>query len=137
MSITDTAKAFAIACDSGEGWDACKAMCHDGASFTCQADALAAITTVNGYVEWAKGLLTPIPDGQPEFKAFGTDAERNSVTVYGVFHGTQTGDGGPVPPTGNTVAADYIYVLQFDGDKIRHITKIWNDGHTMKQLGWA
>ena len=23
------------------------------------------------------------------------------------------------------------------GDKIRHMTKIWNDGHTMRQLGWG
>ncbi|MDT7796366.1 MAG: hypothetical protein QOD59_5807, partial [Mycobacterium sp.] len=25
----------------------------------------------------------------------------------------------------------------FDGDKIRHMTKIWNDAITMRQLGWA
>jgi hypothetical protein len=28
-------------------------------------------------------------------------------------------------------------VMDFDGDKIRHMTKIWNDGLTMRQLGWA
>jgi len=27
--------------------------------------------------------------------------------------------------------------MEFDGDKIRHMTKIWNDGITMRQLGWA
>jgi hypothetical protein len=27
--------------------------------------------------------------------------------------------------------------MQFDGDKIRHMTKIWNDGFSLKQLGWA
>jgi hypothetical protein len=25
----------------------------------------------------------------------------------------------------------------FDGDKIRHMTKIWNAGWAMKELGWA
>jgi hypothetical protein len=30
-----------------------------------------------------------------------------------------------------------VYVMDFDGDKIRHMTKIWNDGMTMRQLGWA
>jgi hypothetical protein len=30
-----------------------------------------------------------------------------------------------------------VYVMQFDGDKIRHMTKIWNDGFSLKQLGWA
>ncbi len=82
-------------------------------------------------------MLTPIPDLHPEIKAFATDQERNSVSAFAVVHGTQTGDGGPVAPTGNTVAADYVYVMQFDGDKIRHMTKIWNDVHTLKQLGWA
>jgi len=27
--------------------------------------------------------------------------------------------------------------MQFEGDKIRHMTKIWNDGISLKQLGWA
>jgi hypothetical protein len=27
--------------------------------------------------------------------------------------------------------------MDFDGDKIRHLTKIWNDGITLRQLGWA
>jgi len=27
--------------------------------------------------------------------------------------------------------------MNFDGDRIRHMTKIWNDGISMKQLGWG
>jgi hypothetical protein len=27
--------------------------------------------------------------------------------------------------------------MDFDGDKIRHMTKIWNDWITLRQLGWA
>jgi len=27
-------------------------------------------------------------------------------------------------------------VMDFDGDKIRHMTKIWNAGLALKQLGW-
>jgi hypothetical protein len=57
--------------------------------------------------------------------------------VFGVFRGTHTGEGGPVPATGKTAEADYVYVIDFDGDKIRHMTKIWNDGITLRQLGWA
>ena len=30
----------------------------------------------------------------------------------------------------------YVYVMDFDGDRIRHMTKIWNDGISLKQLGW-
>jgi len=27
--------------------------------------------------------------------------------------------------------------MGFDGDKIRHMTKIWNAGWALKELGWA
>jgi ketosteroid isomerase-like protein len=42
-----------------------------------------------------------------------------------------------VPATGKKIAADYVYAMEFDGGKIRRMTKIWNDGHSLKQLGWA
>jgi hypothetical protein len=29
-----------------------------------------------------------------------------------------------VPPTGRAVEADYVYVMEFEGDRIRHMTKI-------------
>lgn len=137
MSITETARVFFDACEAGKGWEVCKAWCHGDAGFSCQADALADVGTLQEYTEWTKGLLTPIPDLSPEIKSFATDTERNAVSAFAVVRGTQTGEGGPVPPTGNKVAAEYVYVMEFDGDKIRHMTKIWNDGHTMKQLGWA
>jgi hypothetical protein len=27
--------------------------------------------------------------------------------------------------------------MQFDGDRIRRMTKIWNDGESLRQLGWT
>jgi len=38
---------------------------------------------------------------------------------------------------GKTVETDYLDVMEFDGDRIRHRTKIWNDGFAMRQLGWG
>lgn len=137
MSITDTAQSFFDACEAGKGWEVCKAWCHDGASFSCQADALLEITSLEGYVGWAASLLTPMPDIHPEIKSVGTDAKRNSVSIFATIHGTHTGEGGPVPATGKKASGDYVYVLQFDGDKISGMTKIWNDGFTLRQLGWA
>jgi hypothetical protein len=29
-----------------------------------------------------------------------------------------------------------VYVMEFDGEKIRHMTKIWHAGWSMKELGW-
>ena len=41
MAITDTARQFFDACETGKGWTVCQAWCHDGATFACQSDALA------------------------------------------------------------------------------------------------
>lgn len=134
-SITDIAMAFFESCETGEGWAGCEAHCIADASFSSQADPIADIDTVEAYAEWMKGLLTIIPNGRYEIKAFATDQDRRSVSAYGVFSGTHTGEGGP-PPTGKTVTSDYVYVMEFEGDKIRHITKIWNAHWAMQQLGW-
>ncbi|HYW70549.1 MAG TPA: ester cyclase, partial [Pyrinomonadaceae bacterium] len=89
------------------------------------------------YTDWMKGIMTVLPDGHYEVKSFATDLARNNVAAYGVFHGTHTGPGGPVPPTGRHTSTDYVYVMQFEGDKIAHMTKIWHAGLAMKGLGWS
>jgi predicted ester cyclase len=89
------------------------------------------------YAEWMKGLMTTLPDGAYELKSFATDSERKTVSAYAVFSGTHTGGGGPCPPTGKSLSSDYVYVMEFAGDKICHMTKIWNSGLAMKELGWV
>lgn len=135
--ILEQAKRFFEACEAGKGWEGCKACCHPDATFSAQAAALSELSTLEEYTEWMKNLLTPIPDGHYELRFFGADEERQCVAAYGIFHGTQTGPGGPVEPTGKTIAADYVYAMQFEGDLIRHMTKIWNDSISLQQLGWG
>ena len=136
-SITETAKAFFDALDTGQGWEACSPYCHPDATFAAQAEALAEIRTLAEYAEWMKGMMSVLPDGRYEMKSFATDPERQSVAAYAVFRGAHTGEGGPVPPTGQSASTDYVYVMEFDGDRIRHLTKIWNAGWALRQLGWA
>ncbi len=137
MSRFETAKAFFEACETGKGWDGCKAFCQEDATFSCQADALADTNTLSDYAEWMKGLLTPVPDGRYVLKAFAFDEIHGTAVAAAEFHGTQTGEGGPIAPTGKSVVSDYAYVMHFDGDKISHMTKIWNDVHALRGLGWA
>lgn len=137
MTHYDTAKAFFETCETGKGWEGCKSWCHEGATFSCQADALADTSTLAAYADWMKGLLMPVPDGQYTLTAFALDEARGTVVAAAEFHGTQTGEGGPVAPTGKYVVSDYAYIMQFDGDKISHVTKIWNDVHALRGLGWA
>jgi len=136
-TITETARAFFDACESGQGWAGCSSYCQPDARFAAQAAPLADVRTVKDYAEWMKGLLVILPDGGYVVKSFATDHERNSVCAYGVFSGTHTGPGGPVEPTGRRASADYVYAMEFEGGKISHMTKIWNSGQTMEELGWA
>jgi predicted ester cyclase len=135
-SMKETAERFFEACETGGGWETCSRYCHSDATFSGQSEALAGIDTLQGYVEWMKNLLTPLPDGHYELRSFAVDEVRSNVAAYAVFRGTHTGEGGPVAPTGRQVGADYVYVMDFDGDRIRHMTKIWNDVLSLKQLGW-
>lgn len=135
-SIEANAQQFFEACEAGKGWAACKAFCTDGATFSAQAEPLAGVRTLEQYADWMKGLMQMLPDGRYEVRSFATDAKRNVVTAYAIFSGTHTGAGGP-PPTGKSTRSDYVYSMEFDGPKIRHMTKIWNAGWAMKELGWA
>jgi len=136
-SITTVAQDFFDACETGKGWDHCKAYCTPNATFAAQAEPLLNVKTLAEYTDWMKGMLTVLPDARYEVKSFATDVVRNNVAAYAVFHATHTGQGGPVPPTGRKTSTDYVYVMQFEDGKIAHMTKIWNAGLALKDLGWA
>src|SRR5437899_433090 len=136
-SITTVAEAFFADCQAGKGWEACRSHCAPNATFSAQAEPLLGLKTLAEYTDWMKGIMSVLPDARYDVKSFATDAERNNVSAYGVFHATHTGEGGPVPPTGKSTSTDYVYVMQFEGDKIAHMTKIWHAGLAMKELGWA
>ncbi len=135
-SITAVAKEFFDACETGKGWDVCKAYCTPDATFAAQAEPLMDVKSLVAYTDWMKGLMTVLTDGSYEVKSFATDAERHNVTAYGIFSGTHLA-GGPMAPTGKKTVSDYVYVMQFTGDKISHMTKIWHSGLALKELGWA
>jgi predicted ester cyclase len=136
-SIKETARQLFDTCESGKGWEACKPFCHEKATFSAQADALTEIKTLEAYAEWMKGMYSIAPDSSYQIRSFAVDDEHENVMGYGVFRATHTNEGGPVPPTGKSVEAEYVYIMQFKGDKISHMTKVWNDGHSMRQIGWA
>ena len=83
-----------------------------------------------------KAMYAPMPDAAYEVLSFAVDEQRNNVSVSGVFRATHSDEGGPVPATNKRVEADYTYIMDFDGDRISAMRKIWNDGHSLAQLGW-
>lgn len=136
-SIRATAEKFFEACETGSGWRECRTYCHPDATFSGQAEPLAEITELEAYTEWMSGLYEALPDADYEIRSFALDEDRGNVSVYAVFRGRHTGEGGPVAPTGKSVESDYVYVMEFEGDRIRHLTKIWNAPFALEQLGWA
>jgi predicted ester cyclase len=137
VTITEVAERFFKACKTGEGWEGYAGFCTPNATCAAQAEPLAGITNLSEYAEWMKGLLTFMPNGRYEVRSFAIDEQRRNVCAYGVFSATHTVQGGPMPPTGKSTTTDYLYFMQFDGDRICHMTKIWNAPWAMKALGWA
>lgn len=135
-TMRETAEKFFHACEGGKGWEAWREFCTGDATFSAQAPAIADIKTLEAYTEWIKGLGTPMPGSSYEIQSFGVDEKRGSALVYSVFTGTHSGEGGPVPATGKTTSTDYVYVMQFADGKISGMTKIWNDGFCLAELGW-
>ncbi len=133
----EAAMAFYHACESGKGWAGCAEYCHPDAGFSAQAGAIADMNTLEAYCDWMAGVVTIMPDADYDLKASGADEENGRVTIYGVFTGTHTAEGGPVPPTGKRTESDYVYVADMRDGKVAHLTKIWNDGWAFGQLGWA
>ena len=93
-------------------------------------------STLEAYAEQMKRLFTPLPGAHYGPTDFATDPERAMMVAPAVIRAIQTGEGGPVPPTGKTIAADDVYAMPFDGDEICDLTKIWNDVWSLKALGW-
>lgn len=115
----------------------CKQWCMPNASFSSQTDLFGETETLEAYTDAMAHLLEPLPDMRYEMIAFGVDQDREMICAAATFQATHTGEGGPVPPTGKSLATEYCYVIAFDGDRINHMTKIWNDGFAMQQAGWA
>ncbi len=136
-SMSQTARQFFEACEAGKGWEACAPYCKPDATFAAQAEPLTDITALAAYADWMKEVVGFMPDARYELKSWAIDEERNNISAYAVFLATHTGEGGPCPPTGKSVATDYVYVMFFDGDKISHMTKIWHAGLALQQVGWV
>ena len=138
MSAFDNARKFFEACDAAAGWDACKDYVADGASFEAQSEPIADINTVQAYCDWmhAFGTVT-VPGCSYTLHTSGYDEDTNTAMFFATFHGTHSGDGGPVPPTNQQTNTHYVYFLTMsDDDKVKKMVKVWNAPWAMKELGW-
>ena len=115
------AENFFWPCEEGKGWEACRKFCHEGATFKTDADTLKHLDKLEDYVEWMKEVHNMLTDISFEIKGLAADQERKVVLLYAVIKGKIALEN-EIPQPGET---DYVYSMTFEGDKIKHITKIW------------
>ncbi len=139
MSAFENAKRFFDACEAPSGWDGCKQFVSNGATFQAQSEPIAEIDTVEGYCEWMKAFGTVTAAGATyDLHTAAWDESTRTATFFATYDATHVGEGGPVPPTGQSTSSHYVYVLTMDtSNKVCAFTKIWNAPWAMRELGWA
>ena len=139
MSSIDNATAFFHACEGLYGWEGCKVYVAEGAAVSAQSDPLVDITTVAEYCDWMAGLGNgPLQGCGYVINASAYDEQNNTALFFGTLTGQHTGEGGPVPATGKTAKADYVYSLTMnDEGKVVRMVKVWNAPWTLVELGWV
>ena len=138
MEAMDTATAFYHACESLEGMEGCGRYLAPDASFEAQAEPLADITTLEGYVTWFTAVgRGPLSGCRYELHASSYDEATRTASFFGTIRATHSGDGGPVPPTGRSTVSQYVYLLTMDeADRVKHMVKVWNAPWALRDLGW-
>jgi len=139
MSKMDVATAFFHACESLQGAAGCAEFAADGATFSAQCEPIADITSALDYCDWMAGLGSgPLAGCGYEIVNAAFDEGSSTGLFYGIFTGQHTAEGGPVPPTGKTAKADYVYAITVNDDnKVIHMVKIWNAPWSLGELGWV
>lgn len=139
MSAFETARRFFEACEEPLGWAGCASLCAADATFSAQSEPIADITTLRSYCDWmhAFGTVTA-PGCSYTLHHCAWDADTRTGLFFATFHGTHSGDGGPVPPTGQSTQSHYVYAVTLnEGNQVSHMTKIWNAPWAMRELGWG
>lgn len=139
MTAFERAQRFFHACETLTGAEGCRTHVAPGATFSAQSEPIADIDTVLGYCDWMQGFGTDVVPGcSYTLHAESFDPASRIATFFATFHGTHAGPGGPVPATGRSVDAHYVYALTMDAeDRVAHMVKIWNAPWSMRELGWS
>ena len=111
---SEVAQELFEACETGKGNEGCSKYLVDGATFSCQSDALKDMKTVADYCDWMKGACEKMPDCSCKVIAKGESG--NKVMFYAQFFMSPS-----APPS------DYVYVMDMnDEGKCSGMVKIWN-----------
>ena len=138
--LFSSALKIAACIDDGKPFDEIADLVQEDAAFTCQCDALKDVTTVKGWSEWMVNFKGQIcPDCKPTVHSTAWDAENKTLLYFATYTAKHSADGGPVsPPTNQETKTEYCYsIVMNDEGKCVQMTKVWNDGYALKELGWC
>ena len=138
MESFENATKFFHACESLKGWDVCQQYIADGATFSAQCEPLVDIDNVKDYSNWMAGFGSVTTPGCSYTLDASAYAESTNIALFfGTFTGKHTGEGGPVPPTGNETNTQYVYILTMNAQGlISEMVKVWNAPWALNELGW-
>ena len=134
QSQRGAAYAFLDACETGEGWEVCQDWCHFNATLSYQEELEAKVITLALYTDWMKELLSRTTEQAYILKSLTIFSRRTPVTAVAKFYGSKSLEGGPVPPAQSSIVSEYTYIMEFYGDKICHLTKVWSDIHAVRDI---
>jgi len=121
------AHSFVEACESGKGWAACKVWCRQDVKFSCPDARPAWAPTLAQYADLIKSQ--PYGDAGQKYSVKSVALYDHIFPVFAVVKlcGVWTSQVIPHPPVNAACEADYTYILEYDGNKISHITMVWDD----------
>ena len=92
---------------------------------------------VDGYVEYAEGYATAMPDIKTTVVSSEADGDTATATVHaqGTFTGEMATPEGTVPGTGASLDIEYQIVAEIEGDRIARFTVNYDQQDFMRQLG--
>ena len=88
---------------------------------------------IDAYLEWAGNLLKAVPDAHADIEAL--IAEGNTAAVHWTISGTQEGELGDLPPTGEDFSMRALAFFRIEDEQI--VEKWYNPDETsmLRQLG--
>jgi hypothetical protein len=130
VSTTHNAHLFVDACETGKGWNACNSLCHAEATFSCNAGKNPYGKTLAAYTDYLKAQLSlgvTCGVSVQHLDVYDTLASTYAVAKVRRAH---TQDCNSAPSTNSQNEFNYSLILEFEREKIRHVSRISNEYRT-------
>lgn len=99
----------------------------------CQATPSIDVRNLNEFKRFLQDDWRGVPDGQTSVQFL--IAEGEFVAFYCTYSGTQTGQWGPIPPSGKRFELEYSGVFRVAEGKIAELWVTWDNLAVLAQLG--